>query len=514
MRLSSLVNGLPPELAPTSPSALDSSDPLIRGIEYDSRKISPGDLFVALSGSAVDGHAYIQQALELGAVAVLVEKGAEDLAPYEAVAVKVPDTRRALASVATTFFGEPAKDLTMVGITGTNGKTSTSYMAEAILTAAGLETGLIGTVEIRYGRERIGATNTTPESLDLQRTLRSMATKGISATVIEVSSHGLELGRVSGCQFRVAAFTNLTQDHLDFHGDMKSYLASKLILFKDLLDSDSHAVINIDDPYAHEVTQAAHSAGANILRCSRNPKANAEITLMRSESRLSGTSAEISIRGQQIDIELPLVGDFHLENLLVACGIGVALGLPVEKIQHGISACPQVPGRMERVPEPRENMPTVIVDYAHTPDAIAKLLEAVRPLCTGRLITVFGCGGDRDSTKRPLMAAAVALGTDMAILTSDNPRTEDPQKILREIESGLGALAKWGTEDLVEMDSSYTVIPNRKEAIHSAIRMARAEDTVVLAGKGHEDYQIIGTRKLPFDDRREAAQALSNRKKK
>ena len=511
MRLSALLRNLPHEFAPLSRKGDPEADPVIRGIVYDSRRTSPGDLFVALPGSSHDGHDYLERALELGAVAALVERPLENLSLSNAVVVQIPDTRRALGFLATAFFGAPSSDLSLVGITGTNGKTSTSYMTESILKAAGVKTGLIGTVDIRYGTEKISAINTTPESLDLQRTLRSMVTQGVSTAVLEVSSHGLALGRVTGCHFKVGAFTNLSQDHLDFHGDMESYLASKTILFRDLLGPDATAVINLDDASAQTILQAARSAGAQLLRCSRNPEAGTEISLLNAETRLSGTRATLSLRGQPLDLELPLVGDFNLENLLIACGIGTALGISPEHIRRGIAACPQVPGRMERVGGGDESAPTVLVDYAHTPDAIEKLLETVRDLSAGRLITVFGCGGDRDRSKRPLMAQAVASRTNLAIATSDNPRTEDAEMILHDVEAGLELLRKTTPEEFGHRDLSYTVLSNRREAILRAIEIAQPEDTVVLAGKGHEDYQIIGAEKFPFDDRLEAKRALNDR---
>ena len=510
MQLSDLLRNLPAPFAPVARFGAVDADPIIRGIAYDSREISPGDLFVALPGSADDGHDYLDRAMELGAAALLVERPTGDLSLGETVAIQVPDTRRALGPLATAFFGVPSSDMNLIGITGTNGKTSTSYLTESILEAAGINTGLIGTVDIRYGQERISATNTTPESLDLQRTLRSMLTQGVSTAVLEVSSHGLQLGRVSGCHFKVGAFTNLSQDHLDFHGDMESYLASKALLFRNFLDQGSTAVINVDDAASETILQATREAGAGILRCSRNPETEAEIRLLSAESLLSGTQARLSLQGRPLDLNMPLVGDFNIENLLVACGIAVALDIPTEAIARGIALCPQVPGRMERI-QVSESDPTVIVDYAHTPDAMEKLLTTVRDLVPGRLITVFGCGGDRDRAKRSLMAQAVDRRTDLAIATSDNPRTEAPDKILLDVEAGLNRLDKSTPEEFGRQEASYTVLTSRRDAIERAIEIAGPEDTVVLAGKGHEDYQIIGTKKFPFDDRLEARRALNER---
>jgi len=512
MRLSSLLTALPPELAPSAIVRADASaDPVIRGIGYDSRRIAPGDLFVALPGAVSDGHDYVGRALALGAVAVLVERAPDPAVLGDATAIVVPDSRRAMAPLAVRFFGEPSGELTMVGVTGTNGKTSTTYLVESILAAAGMRTGLIGTVEIRYAGERMAAVNTTPESLDLQRTLRAMCTQNVEAVVMEVSSHGLQLGRVSGCRFRVGAFTNLSQDHLDFHGDMGSYLASKALLFRERMVPGGYAVVNVDDDAAPQMLRAAEDGRAQVLRCTRSPDREAEVRLLEADVRLEGTRARLGSPQGEYELEVPLLGDFNLENLVVACGVAAALGIAPEHVQRGVAHCPQVPGRMEVVRGEREEDPTVIVDYAHTPDAVDKLLAAVRPLCAGRLIAVFGCGGDRDRAKRPLMAEAVARTADLAIATSDNPRTEDPLRILADVEAGLKGLDRVEPAALGGALRQYTVLPDRREAIRRATTIARPEDTIVLAGKGHEDYQIVGREKLPFDDREEARRALAKR---
>lgn len=512
MRLSSLLGVLSRNLEPTSyVRAHAGEDPVIRGVSYDSRKVSPGDLFVALRGAVSDGHDYIGRALELGAAAILVEEApaAAMLGPVPAIVV--PDTRRALAPISARFFGDPASELTLIGITGTNGKTSTSYLVESILAQADQRVGLIGTVDIRYAGERIASVNTTPESLDLQRTLRNMRTAQVESAVMEVSSHGLELGRVAGCRFRVAAFTNLTQDHLDFHGDMDAYGASKALLFRDHLVPGGTAVINVDDPGASRFIEAAREAGGQVLRCSRQPDTAAEVRLLESHVQLTGSRVRLALPSGELTVEFPLLGDFNLENLIVACGISEALGVSAGDLQAGIASCPQVPGRMEVVREGKSTAPVVIVDYAHTPDAVDKLLSAVRPLCDGRMITVFGCGGDRDRAKRPLMAEAVARHSDLAIATSDNPRTEKPDAILRDVVAGLSALTERGVDELGGAQGEYTVVEDRRAAIEAALAVAHASDTVVIAGKGHEDYQIVGREKLPFDDRDEARRALARR---
>jgi len=516
MRLSSLLSALPQTLSAVEWRRRDASDdPTIRGIRYDSRRVSPGDLFVALRGANSDGHDYLERAAAMGAAALLVEEMPDPERSFDLPIVRIPDSRRALAPIAARFFGNPASELSLIGVTGTNGKTSTTYLVESILRQAGWRTGLIGTVEIRFAGEREVAVNTTPESLDLQRTLRAMCTAQIDAALMEVSSHGLELGRVSGCAFRIAAFTNLSQDHLDFHGSMDSYLASKERLFRDHLAPGAIAVINIDDPASEKMIGVARDAGAGILRVGRGRNARADLRLTSSEIQLEGTRAELEDASGRFEVELPLIGDFNLENLLVATGVARALGIDSDLIARGIAVCQQVPGRMERIKGSGRDEPTVLVDYAHTPDAVEKLLCAVRPLCQGRLIVVFGCGGDRDRAKRPLMAEAVARNADLAIATSDNPRTEDPNLILADVEAGLHDLERVENDALFASDSGplgrYAVLVDRREAINLALAEADASDTVVLAGKGHEDYQIIGLEKFPFDDREEARRALLER---
>jgi UDP-N-acetylmuramyl-tripeptide synthetase len=510
MRLSALLAALPPELAPRALHPGQEPDPVVRGIATDSREISPGDVFFALRGAVVDGHDYLAQAQALGAAAVFVEALPPGLDLRGTAAVVVPDTRRALAPVAARFFGAPADELFLVGVTGTNGKTSTTYLVESILAAAGRRVGLIGTVEIRYAGERRRTPNTTPESLDLQRTLRDMRTAGVDAAVMEVSSHGLELGRVAGCRYDVAAFTNLTQDHLDFHADMDGYREAKLRLFRSHLEPGAGAVINLDDPSSGAFVAAAREAGARLVRVSRDAARDAEVRLLAAEVSLAGTRARLLLPGGPLELALPLVGDFNLENLLVACGVAVAAGVAPEAIARGVAACPQVPGRVERVAWDAPGAPTVFIDYAHTPDAVEKLLLALRPLCSGRLVAVFGCGGDRDATKRPLMARAVARHADRVIATSDNPRTEDPERILDQVEAGLEGLPKLSPEALRE-SRGYARIADRRAAIEAAVRIAGPGDTVVIAGKGHEDYQIIGRERLPFHDGEEARRALRRR---
>ncbi len=509
MRLSELVSALPEEQGPLRVENPGDDDPVIRGLGYDSRSVSAGDLFFALKGVEVDGHDYLEQAIDLGAAAVIVDEIPSGIDLHGRPAVVVSDSRRALAPIATRFYGDPASELTLIGVTGTNGKTSVTYLVESVLKQAGRPTGLIGTVEIRDSGRHERSVNTTPESCDLQRTLRAMRTRNVEAVVMEVSSHGLQLGRVEGCRFAIGAFTNLTQDHLDFHGTMRSYLEAKALLFERYLEVKGVAVVNLDDPASEDFLWAAKRNEARVVGVSREASRGADVQLVSAQVRLDGTRAQVRTPKAEFSIDLPLVGDFNVENMLVACGIALALEVEPAMIIAGIERCPQVPGRVERVPSVGANSPTVLVDYAHTPDAVDKLLRSLRPLAQDRLITVFGCGGDRDRAKRPLMAQAVARWSDRIVVTSDNPRSEDPRAILDDVEIGLAKLQRIEPDALDSATGCYAVAEDRREAIRAAIGIARAGDMVVIAGKGHEDYQIVGRQKLPFSDRDEAQRALN-----
>ena len=512
MRFSALLDALPPALAPRAVERdAPTDDPTIRGLAYDSRDVAAGDLFFALRGADADGHDYLPQALDLGAVALVAEALPPGFDRRGRPVAIVPDSRRALAPISTHFFGRPGDELTLIGVTGTNGKTSTSYLLESMLAHAGGNPGLVGTVEVRYAGERQVSLNTTPESFELQRTLRAMRTRNVDSVVMEVSSHGLELGRVDGCRFDVAAFTNVTQDHLDFHGTMRRYRDAKSLLFSRHLAEAGSAVLNVDDDAAPVFARAAEGAGARLIRVSRDPASGADVVLEDSDVGIDGTRARVRLPSGPLEVDLPLVGDFNLENLLVACGAALALALAPDAIAAGVAGCAQVPGRVERVGAEIRGAPTVIVDYAHTPDAVEKLLRAMRPLTGGRLITVFGCGGDRDRSKRPLMAEAVARWSDRIIATSDNPRTEDPERILADLERGLEKLVRAEPDALDEATGSFVSLVDRRSAIELAVRIARPGDMVIVAGKGHEDYQIVGREKLPFSDPEEARRALSNR---
>jgi len=509
MRLAALLDALPDELRTRdTKSAADARALEIRGISYDSRRVEAGDLFFALRGAASDGHDYLAAAFERGALAAIVDSTPTDPAVAGCTLVHVADSRRALAPISARFFANPSAELTLIGVTGTNGKTSTTYLVESILQRANVPVGVIGTLDIRYAGSHQRAVNTTPESYEIQRNLRAMRDHGVECAVMEVSSHGLALERVRGCEFAIAALTNVTQDHLDFHGSMEAYRDAKTRLFDTYLRKQGAAVVNVDDASADAFIRAAERSSARLIRVSRRSDSRADVRLERAEVALDGSEARIALAGGALDLRIPLVGDFNLENALVACGIGVALGIAPRTIAEGIERCPQVPGRVERVATGNAAEPLVLVDYAHTPDAVEKLLATLRPLAQQRLVAVFGCGGDRDRSKRPRMAQAVARWSDRVVATSDNPRSEDPLLILKDVEPGLASLQRVDADALDATDASYAMIPDRRRAIEVAIGIAQPGDTVVIAGKGHEDYQIIGPDRLHFDDREEARRAL------
>ena len=509
MRLSALLDALPPELqgADRGPSAVDRETE-IRGITYDSRRVEAGDLFFALRGGSADGHDHLAAAFERGAAAAIVESVPAGLGSVDRPVVIVRDSRRALAPVSTHFFGNPSAGLSLIGVTGTNGKTSTTYLIESILQRAGIPVGVIGTLDIHYAGERQPAINTTPESYEIQRSLRAMRDHDIECAVMEVSSHGLALDRVWGCEFAIAALTNISQDHLDFHESMDAYRIAKVRLFDTYLCANGSAVVNVDDASADAFIAAAERTGAKLIRVSRRCESAAEVRLEQARIELNGSDARIALPGGTLNLRVPLVGDFNLENTLVACGVAVALDIDPKIIAEGVENCPQVPGRVERVQTSEEAEPMVVVDYAHTPDAIDKLLATLRPLANERLVAVFGCGGDRDRSKRPLMAEAVARWSDRVVATSDNPRSEDPLQILKDVEAGLATLRRVEAEELDANDGSYAIIADRQRAIEAAIGIAQPGDMVVIAGKGHEDYQIVGSDRLHFDDREQARSAL------
>ncbi len=477
----------------------------VSDITHDSRTVKPGALFVAVRGFHSDGHRFISQAVERGATAVVAESEDRTASAAGTPQILVEDSRRALAQLAVFFFHRPSSRLSLIGITGTNGKTTTSYLVKAMIEAAGGMSGLIGTIDYRIGSRRYPAPNTTPESLDLQRLLAEMVSTGAGYCVMEVSSHALELGRTQGCVFAAAAFTNLTQDHLDFHGTMDAYLRSKLRLFTGLT-GDQVAVVNIDDEHASDVIAATR---ASVITTGMSGSA-AIRPAGDIRHGIDGLAFVAETPRGRVSVESPLVGRHNIQNLLTAIGVATALGFEAPAIEAGIRAMKAVPGRLEKVDAGQ--CFGVFVDYAHTEDALARLLDAVGEIASNRVITVFGCGGDRDRTKRPKMGAAALGGSDIVIVTSDNPRTEDPAAILNEIDAGMQTGARFTRPEAMQSGAGrtpYCMIPDRREAIAAALRLARPGDIVVLAGKGHEDYQIIGDIKLRFDDRDVAREEIA-----
>ena len=490
-----------------------SLDTAIAEVCDDSRAVGPGDLFVAVPGLTVDGHQFLADVVGRGAAAVVVESAHQHQIPagFRGVTVVVQSAPRALAALAARRHGDPADSLTLIGVTGTNGKTTTTFLVESILRAAGLRVGVVGTVNYRYPARDgylvvVPSSFTTPTPLSLHRMLAEMRDAGTTHVVMETSSHALALGRLDGLTFRVGAFTNLTQDHLDLHGSMEAYYDAKATLFRrGLRRHDGVGVVLIDGPYGERL--ANDVVGDRLL-----------VSLTRDDADLHVRSASTSINGLAAELTSPLgmlrvrsrlLGSYNLANIAVATGIAVALGLDVASIEAGVAALEGVPGRVERV-ENALGRP-VLVDYAHTPDALDNVLSTLRPLTAQRLLCVFGCGGDRDKSKRPLMGRVVAERADLAFVTSDNPRTERPEDIVEQILVGVrqvdapallaGELGRARRGSFVEVD--------RRTAIFTAVSAMQPGDVLVVAGKGHEDYQIIGRQKQPFDDRAVAREALA-----
>jgi len=479
-------------------------DLTVTGITHDSRAVAAGVVFVAIRGQRADGAAFAQEAARRGAAAIVAEVPApgEMAVPW----IRTPDARLALAELSGIFFGHPSERLTVVGVTGTNGKTTSTYLLAAVFDAAGLPCGRMGTVTVRVGpgpTDERDASHTTPEAPEVQRLLREMADRGCRGCAMEVSSHALVLQRVAGMKFAAAIFTNLTRDHLDFHGDMQQYFAAKRRLF-DMLPAGAPAVVNVDDPRGQELAASLPSA---VTYAIRRP---ADFRAVSIQSSLEGLAFQIEGKQGPLSIRSSLVGRPNVYNILGVAAAAAALGISNEAIERGIARLEGVPGRFQMVSASTDDV-RVVVDYAHTDDALKNLLETARPLTSGRLITVFGCGGDRDRTKRPLMGAVAARLSDLVVLTSDNPRSEDPDRIIEEITRGLapspepGAPKRPGPPVIVNVD--------RRAAIEQAVRTAAAGDLVIIAGKGHEKYQVLRDRTIPFDDVEIAQAALAGRRR-
>lgn len=477
--------------APVAPPSV-----AVTGIAHDSRRVEPGHVFVALRGQHADGTAFVAQALARGAAAVV----SQEVAPTDTVVpwAQVSDARLALALLAVEVHGDPSRRMQVVGITGTNGKTTTAYLMASIFEAAGVHCGLLGTVAYRIGSDVREATRTTPEAPDVQALLAEMVDSGCDACVLEVSSHALALRRVDGITFAAAIFTNLTRDHLDFHADMEDYFQAKRRLFE-LLPRDRPAVINADDPRAASLIE---TSGPSITYGINRP---ADVSPSPLSYSLQGLAFDARTPRGTIALRSTLVGRPNVYSILAAVATAVALDIPTEAIERGIASLVAVPGRFQVVSTPADDV-TVVVDYAHTDDALRNLLETARPLAAGRIITVFGCGGDRDRTKRPLMGVVAGRLSDVILITSDNPRSEEPARIIEEIQRGI-------TPDTKKVGAQRVLaIVDRREAIEEAVRIAVAGDLVLVAGKGHEKYQVIGTQTLPFDDVEVAQTALAHRR--
>jgi|CZCB01.1.fsa_nt_gi UDP-N-acetylmuramoyl-L-alanyl-D-glutamate--2,6-diaminopimelate ligase len=485
MQLTELIAGLPVK-GLYGPQEIE-----IRDVVHDSRQVTPGALFVALPGAHVDGHDFLREAFAKGAVAALVQE-TRGLETENVTLVVVEETDKVLAQVAQVFFDYPARKLQLIGITGTNGKTTSSYLIKSILECAGYRTGLIGTIQNLIGDRSLPTTNTTPGPLELQRVLAEMVREQVEYVVMEVSSHAIALDRIAGLTFVTGLFTNITQDHLDFHKTFDEYLRVKASFFAQLAPS-AWAVVNQDDPHAGFILERTVAHRVTFGRTD-----GAQIYPVDVHFMPTGTNCRVVTPLGQADLALNLAGEFNLMNALGAIGVGMATGIDLATVIRGIQAVTGVPGRFQLVPGSREF--GVIIDYAHTPDGLENVLKAAKALHPKRLGVVFGCGGDRDRTKRPIMGRIAEEYADFIWLTSDNPRSEPPEAILDEIEAGLSSGAP------------FVRISDRREAIRQAVAWAQSGDLLVIAGKGHENYQILADRTIPFDDMKVAAEALEDRR--
>jgi UDP-N-acetylmuramoyl-L-alanyl-D-glutamate--2,6-diaminopimelate ligase len=469
-----------------------SGNAQVTGVEYDSRRVKPGDVFVAVRGESSDGNRFTDSAITAGAVAVVTDS---DARPSGVAWAQVPHGRRSLAIVSRNFYGRPAEKLALTGITGTNGKSTTAFLVEAILAAAGRTSALVGTIEYHVAGTVLPAPHTTPESLDLQRLFREAVDHGATEAVMEVSSHALAQQRTHGIPFDVAIFTNLTRDHLDYHVTMDDYFAAKRVLFEGCGTSQPRcAVLNLDDEHGLKLAKVSQARGSEVLTYAL---ARADFHAGKLEIGPRGTRFEIVGPSETIPVRSPLIGRVNVYNILAASAVAFARGCSSEAIAAGVGKLTRVPGRFERVD--CGQLFTVVVDYAHTDDALRNLTTLAGEFvkASGRVITVFGCGGDRDRAKRPLMGEAAGKGSDLVVLTSDNPRSEDPLAIINDAVVGL---QRSGTK--------YQIEPDRRAAIHLALGTARSGDIVLIAGKGHEQAQILHSGAVPFDDRLVASEAL------
>lgn len=477
-----------------------ASDIVITDITADSREVKDGSLFICLEGAHVDGHDFVNKAVAMGAKAIMASK--EVTVPQDVALVMVKDTRQAMMEAVPLFFDYPACKMRMIGVTGTNGKTTTTHIIRHILKEAGHKVGVIGTVHTLIGDTSYPIHNTTPDVVDLQKILHQMVAEGVSHCVMEVSSHALALGRVAGVEYDTAVFTNLTQDHLDFHKTFENYLAAKCKLFEQVSAANQHkqgskgAVINLDDAYGARVL-AKTSAPTITYGLHENAALRAGQLALTSKS----LAYTLTYEGQTYDVAAKTTGQFNVYNTLAAIGACLQEGLSLDVIVESLKTFTAVPGRFELV---EEGQPfAVVVDYAHTPDGLENILTTAQKIVEGRILVVFGCGGDRDATKRPIMGRIAAQYGDVIYVTSDNPRTEDPAAIVKDVAAGVKEALREGTR--------YEVIVDRKTAIQTAISQAHAGDIVLIAGKGHEDYQILKDRTIHFDDREVARQALKER---
>lgn len=479
MRLKELLAGIPVLFTTADPEME------LPNISYDSRKTQPGDLFVAMTGYAADGHAYIEKAWKAGAACTVCERKPECGIPY----VLVENSRQALAVIGANFYGRPADHMTMIAVTGTNGKTTTTYLLKAILErAVGAKVGLIGTNQNMIGQEILPTERTTPESFEVQKLFRQMLDAGCTHVVMETSSHALYEGRVYGVRFAVGIFTNLTQDHLDFHKTMENYCDAKAILFRNC----DHGVYNADDPWAERLMK-----DATCKKFSYAERAEADLRAEKIELSADHIAFTAVMKEERVPIWVGIPGRFMVYNTLDVLSAALQLGIPLAKSAEALAKVPHVKGRVEVVPTPGKDY-TILIDYAHSPDSLENILRTVKDFAKGRTVAVFGCGGDRDKTKRPKMGKIAADIADFAVVTSDNPRTEVPGEIIQDILAGME-----GTK------TPYVVVENRIEAIHWAMDHARKDDVIVLCGKGHETYQVVGTVKHHMDEREIVAERLN-----